>query len=77
MTIKVTLRPIPATEVKSGDRVRFSYHEQSCDVQSAMPTTSNGEPSIVFKVRGPVDLWDIYAAPDHTVWLVEAVPEPT
>jgi len=69
----VVLHPTPASEIRTGERVRFTYHERSADVLQCRTTTCNGSPAVFFKVETSMDIFDVFVSPDQTVWRVETV----
>lgn len=77
----VTLTPTRADKVLTGQRVRFTYHEPTCEVRGQHFTTCNGNTSICFKAVEVAsgEIFEVFTAMDQTVWVVEVVgevPEP-
>jgi len=70
----VRLHPTPAKEIRTGERVRFTYHERSADVLQCRATTCNGSPAVFFKTETTIgEIFDVFVDPDQTVWRVETV----
>lgn len=59
---------VPATLVRSGDRVRMTLQDPVCDVREARTTTANGRPAIYAKVEDAGGaVLDFFVSPDHSV----------
>jgi hypothetical protein len=69
----IRLAPTSADKLRSGDRVRFTYHEPTSTVDQARASTFNGKASIFIKATSRGETSDVFVAPDQTVWIVEIV----
>ncbi len=66
----VTVAPVPAEKVRSGDRVKVSYYEPTGRVSGVRLTTVGGRECYEVGIVYGSDRYEVYLGAKHTLWRV-------